>query len=113
MPEFEDNHGENKAGADVTRATGSLPGVDIEIVHRRAVAGDVEQISINLRAAPSFEAFGRAFEAVNPFAFWMRVAQLAWQPWLDAARILALPRAMTPPRGDIRTRSIRLRDAPE
>ncbi len=49
-----------------------LPGVDIEIMHRRAVEDDAEQIYIDLRAAPSFEAFGRALEAANPFAFWRR-----------------------------------------
>src|SRR5262245_9451902 len=35
-----------------TRATARLPGLDIEIMHRRAADGDAEQISINLRAAP-------------------------------------------------------------
>src|SRR5215475_8462684 len=74
-----------------TRASARLPGLDIEIMHRRAVDGDAEQISINLRAAPSFEAFGRALEPVNPFAFWAQVAQLAWLPWLETARTLALP----------------------
>jgi hypothetical protein len=38
---------------------GSLPGLDIEIIHRRSPSGDAEQISINLQAVPSFEAFGR------------------------------------------------------
>jgi hypothetical protein len=36
-----------------------LPGLDIEIVHRRSPSGDTEQILINLQAVPSFEAFGR------------------------------------------------------
>ena len=73
-----------------TRATARLPGLDIEIMHRRAVEGDAEQISINLRAAPSFEAFGRTLELTNPFAFWAQAAQLAWLPWLETARTLAL-----------------------
>ena len=71
-----------------TRATAHLPGLDIEVMHRRAAEGDAELISIHLRAAPSFEAFGRALDA-NPFAFWAQAAQLAWQPWIGAA--FALP----------------------
>jgi hypothetical protein len=73
---------------DTTRATARLPGLDIEIVHRRAPDGDAEQISINLQAAPSFEAFGRFLEMANPFAFWVAAAQLAWSPWLAAARVM-------------------------
>src|SRR5215510_11017495 len=79
------------AETGTTRATARLPGLDIEIMHRRAVDGDAEQISINLRAVPSFEAFGRALELANPFAFWAQAAQLAWLPWLETARTLALP----------------------
>jgi len=60
-------------------------------MHRRAVEGDAEQISINLRATPSFEAFGRTLELTNAFAFWAQAAQLAWLPWLGTARTLALP----------------------
>ena len=43
---------------DTTWATAPLPGLEIEIVHRRSRAADVEQISINLQALLSFEAFG-------------------------------------------------------
>jgi len=53
--------------------------------------GDAEQLSINLQAVPSFEAFGRFLEAANPFAFWTQAAQMAWLPWLEAARTLMLP----------------------
>jgi hypothetical protein len=81
---------------DATRATARLPGLDIEIVHRRAPGGDAEQISINLQAAPSFEAFGRFLETANPFAFWMAATQLVWSPWLEAARVM-LPRSATLP----------------
>jgi hypothetical protein len=94
------------AETGTTRATARLPGLDIEIVHWRAVEGDAEQISINLRAVPSFEAFGRALEAANPFAFWAQAAQLAWLPWLET---LALARELTPslprPSGDATSRS--------
>ena len=105
MPEFNGRYGEmHPAGRDATRASARLPGLDIEIVHRRAIEGDSEQISINLRAAPSFEAFGRALESANPFVFWMQTVQLAWLPWLEAARAAALPwmlvRSLPRPIGD-------------
>ena len=79
---------------DTTRATARLPGLDIEIIHRRSPGAEAEQISINLQAVPSFEAFGRFLEAANPFALWAQVAQMAWLPWLGAARMLA---ARVPP----------------
>jgi hypothetical protein len=65
---------------DATTATAHLLGLDIEIVHRRLPDGDAEQISINLQAAPSFEAFGRYLEAANPFVFWAQAARLACSP---------------------------------
>ena len=76
---------------DTTRATAHLPGLDIEIVHRRSPTADAEQISINLQAVPSFEAFGRFLQTANPFAFWVQAAQLVWSPWLGAASALMLP----------------------
>jgi hypothetical protein len=76
---------------DTTRATAHLPGLEIEIVHRRSAGADAEQISINLQAVPSFEAFGRFLETANPFAFWMQAAQMAWLPWLGAARAALQP----------------------
>ena len=66
--------------------------MDIEIVHRRSPNADAEQISINLQAVPSFEAFQRFLEIANPFAFLVQVAQMAWLPWLGAAGALMLPR---------------------
>jgi len=81
---------------DATRATARLPGLEIEIVHRRAPDGDAEQISINLQAVPSFEAFGRFLEGGNPFAFWTHAAQLAWLPWVEASRAFMLPNVMLP-----------------
>jgi hypothetical protein len=44
---------------NTTRATARLPGLNIEIIHRRSPNDEAEQISINLQAMPSFEAFGR------------------------------------------------------
>jgi hypothetical protein len=89
---------------DTTRASAQLPGLNIDIVHSQSPDGDSEQISITLQAVPSFEAFGRAFEAANPFAFWTQAMRLAWLPWLEAARIAMLPpnlpapsKAVSPP----------------
>ena len=79
---------------NTTRATARLPGLDIEIIHRRALNNEAEQISINLQAMPSFEAFGRFLETANPFALWAQAVQLAWFPWLNAARSVTLPRSI-------------------
>jgi hypothetical protein len=73
------------------RATASLPGLEIEVVHRRPRGGDGEALSINLQATPSFEAFGRLLETANPFAFWAQAWQMAWLPWLEASRALTAP----------------------
>jgi hypothetical protein len=80
---------------DTTRATARLPSLDIEVTYRRAADVDAQQISINLRAAPSFAAFGRAFEAADPFTLWAQSVEAAWLaawlPWLEAARMMGLP----------------------
>lgn len=82
---------------DTTRATGRLPGLDIEIVHRRAA--DAEQISVYMQATPSFDALGRFFENANPFAYWAQAAQLMWLPLLSLyAPWLGTGRALVPPR---------------
>jgi hypothetical protein len=72
--------------------------LDIEIIHRRSLNADAEQISINLQATPSFEAFGRFLETANPFALWAQAVQMACLPWLNAARSMTLPPASTPPK---------------
>jgi hypothetical protein len=78
-------------------------------MHRRVVEGDGEQISINLRAVPSFEAFACALEVANPLAFWAQGAQLAWLSWVEATRVLMLPWALAPslppPSSDLASRS--------
>ena len=79
-----------------TRATARLPGLEIEIVHRKLPGAEAEQISINLQAMPSFEAFGQFLETANPFAFWAQAAQMAWFPWLGTARTLMLPWSIVP-----------------
>jgi hypothetical protein len=98
MPERTDNR-ENEV--DTTRATAHLPGLDIEIIHSLSPNSDWEQISINLRAMPSFEAAGRLFEAADPFALWLQAARMMWMPWLLTAQAMMLPdgRTQTLPSG--------------
>jgi hypothetical protein len=83
---------------DTIRASAQLPGLNIDIVHSQSPDGDSEQISITLQAVSSFEAFGRALEAANPFVFWTQAMRLAWLPWLEAARIAMLPPNLPAPR---------------
>jgi hypothetical protein len=82
--------------SDGIRATARLPSLTIEIVHRRTPDGDAEEISINLQAVPSFEAFGRFVETMSPFAFWAHAMQMAWLPWLAAVQTFAPPRLALP-----------------
>ena len=89
-------HPRQQPEIDATKATAHLPGLDIEIVHRRSPSGDAEQISINLQAVPSFEAFGHFVES---FAFWAQAAQMAWLPWRAAAQAM-LPPGLTVPQVD-------------
>ena len=76
---------------DAVKASARLPGLDIDIIHRQSPDGDWEQVSINLRAIPSFGALGRLFEAADPFTLWMQAAQLMWTPWLLTAQTMMLP----------------------
>src|SRR5262249_16957926 len=92
LSEFKGTAQQSEVGA--TRATARLPGLNIEVVHRRSPDGDSEQISINLHAVPSFEAFARFPEAVSPFTFWAQAGRLVWLPWLswfEAMRAAMLP----------------------
>jgi hypothetical protein len=81
---------------DATRATAHLPGLEIEMVHRRP-ADNVEQISINLQAAPSFEEFGRFLEVANPFTFWFRAAEMMWLSRSGVAQMMLLPFTVASP----------------
>jgi hypothetical protein len=76
---------------DPTTANIQLPALAITIEHQQAANGKAEQISINIQAVPSFEAFGHFLEQANPFAFWIQATQLAWAPWLEATRAMTLP----------------------
>jgi len=100
MPQSWERHGKADI-VETNRATAHLPGLDVEVVHRRAPDGLNEEISILLRAVPSFEAFFHALDTTNPFMYWVRAAELVWQPWLGAAGALALPstRALRRPSG--------------
>jgi hypothetical protein len=80
---------------DATRASAHLPGLDIDIIHRQSPSGDWEQISINLRAAPSFETFGHFAEVADPFTLWAQAARMMWMPWLLAAQTMMLPDGRT------------------
>jgi hypothetical protein len=76
--------------ADETRITATLPTATVEMVMREHQGEGSEMLTISIRATPSFQAISQAFrpEALmlaNPFALWMRMATLAWQPWLQLA----------------------------
>lgn len=73
---------------ETTRATVHLPGLDITILHRHSPDEGTEEISINLRALPSFAAFGRSMGTLHPLAFWLEASRLAWAPWLAATHML-------------------------
>jgi hypothetical protein len=79
-----------RSEVDSTTSPAHLPGLDIEIVHRQSPDGLTEQISINLKAAPSFEAFARSIELLNPFVFWAEAMRLAWFPWVEATRAVMM-----------------------
>jgi hypothetical protein len=76
---------------DATRTSARLPGLDIDIIHRQSPNGDWEQMSINLRATPSFEALRCMFEAANPYTFWVQATRFMWMPWLLTAQTIMLP----------------------
>jgi len=69
------------------RATARLPGLDIEVVHRRSRDRDREEISINLQAVVGFPLLGVFLEAANPFLLWAEVTRLT----SEAARTMMLP----------------------
>jgi hypothetical protein len=73
---------------EMMRASAHLLGLDITLVHRQSPDGGSEEISINVRALPSFAAFGRSMGTLHPLAFWMEAARLAWAPWLAATHMM-------------------------
>jgi hypothetical protein len=73
---------------ETMRASAHLLGLDITVIHRQSPDGASEEIAINMRALPSFAAFGRSMGTLHPLAFWMEAARLAWAPWLAATHML-------------------------
>ncbi len=69
-------------GPDEMRAVARLPGIDIDILHRKSEEGEGEEMLIRVRAVPSFDAAFGALEAANPFLMWSRMMQAAWAPFL-------------------------------
>jgi hypothetical protein len=75
---------------DETKITANLPTATIEMVMREHQDTGSEVLTVSIRATPSFQAVSQAFrpEALmlaNPFTLWMKMATLAWQPWLQLA----------------------------
>jgi hypothetical protein len=79
-------HATHHNEGEAMKAVAHLPDLDIEIVHHQSSDGLAEQISINLKAVPSFEAFARFYETMNPFVFWAEATRLVWFPWVEAMR---------------------------
>ena len=80
--------------ADETRITANLPTATVEMVMREHQDTGSEVVTISIRATPSFQAMTQAFRPeslmmANPFTFWMRMATLAWQPWLQLTGMAA------------------------
>jgi len=67
-----------------TRAIARLPGLDIEIVHRRPQGDSGEAIGIMLHAMPSFDALSRAMFPPNPLLLWAELTRAAWTAWFGA-----------------------------
>jgi hypothetical protein len=77
---------------DETKITANLPTATIEMVMREHQDTGSEVLTVSIRATPSFQAVSQAFrpEALmlaNPFTLWMKMATLAWQPWLQLAGV--------------------------
>jgi hypothetical protein len=72
------------APSDEIRAIARLPGLDIEIVHRRPQGESGETIGIMLHAMPSFDALSRTLFPPNPLLLWAELAQAAWATWFGA-----------------------------
>jgi hypothetical protein len=101
QPDFEsDSQPEEKTmiertKPDETKITANLPTATIEMVMREHQDAGSEVLTVSIRATPSFQAVSQAFrpEALMlansftlwPFTLWMKMATLAWQPWLQLA----------------------------
>ena len=80
---------------DETKLTARLPNLEVEIIRREDAAANAEMLTLNFRAVPSFEAFGRyllgpvsaakPLAEAGPLGLWFDLWRQAWTPWLDAA----------------------------
>jgi hypothetical protein len=88
--------------------------LDIQIRHRRAAGAEREELTISLVARPSFEAFSRAVDAGNPFAFWTQAMGLAWSIWapLPFAPPALEPLMLAPPQKDAAAEAATTREPP-
>jgi hypothetical protein len=89
---------------DETRAVAKLPHLNIEVTHRRLSEEDAQQLTVSVRAVPSFGAVARWLElhpawpwlAMSSFAAWHRTILGLWGPmqtgwpWMVAGRASAL-----------------------
>jgi hypothetical protein len=84
----------------------------IEVIHRRLPDAEAEQISINMQAVPSFAAFGRYLDGMNPFVVWAQLAQAVWLPWLGpwAGALMRVTTEGSPPQELVEQKPIPPRD---
>jgi hypothetical protein len=72
MPESRRSRSEfDAARIEVAGGAAGLPGLDLKCVQQRAAR----------KAAPPFNAFGRAPQTANPLAFSAPAARSAWRSW--------------------------------
>lgn len=75
-----------------TRTPAGLPHLDIEIAHRRLPEENAEQLSIRLRASPSFGHLAGYLESQPVLWSWLMVSpMLAWQQAMQAFLVPWLP----------------------
>jgi len=84
-----------------TKVTANLPAATVEMVVREHQGEGSEVLTISIRATPSFQAVAQSFrpEALmlaNSFTLWMRMASLAWQPWLQLVGVAPQARRELP-----------------
>lgn len=75
-----------------TKLTANLPRMDIEMIRRDDPDQNMETMTIQMRATPSFKAVGDYLAPTManplllmwavPFALWARAVEAAWRPWL-------------------------------
>jgi hypothetical protein len=87
---------------DETKLTAHLPTGNVEMVVREHRDGDSDVMMISIRATPGFQALGQSLNPMalmwaNPMGLWMKMAELAWRPWLGA---LGAPGYRALPKGE-------------